>query len=132
VDQLLLELLRQLEAVADRDQSIYDTAVRESLGDPIFHLFLKPNPGYIVPDDFGMSVDDDRAIKAAMKIYIESALAVAPTIGVDTFHKRLAAFQNDNVSTGKNNCEDFFGWWDPAAFDETGEEVSRRWRSGSC
>ena len=123
MDQLLLELLRQLEAVADRDQSIYDTAVRESLGDPIFHLFIKPNPGYVMPDDFGMSVENDRAIKAALTIYIDSALAMAPSLGLDTFHKRLAAFQNHRISTGKNTIEDFFGWCDPDAFDEAGEWV---------
>ena len=97
MEQLLLEMLRQLEAVADRDQSIYDTAVRESLGEPIFHLFIKPGNSYAMPDDFGMSVENDRAIKAALTIYIDSALAMAPSLGLDTFHKRLAAFQNHTL-----------------------------------
>lgn len=125
MEQLLLDLLRRLEAVSDRDQSLYDTAVREALGDPIFNLFIKPKPGYTLPDDYGMSEEDNRAIKAALRNYIDNALALAPTVGLDTFHKRLAAFQNSEISTGANGYEDFFGWSNPEAFDQAGDLVRR-------
>lgn len=126
MEQLLLDLMWRLETVGNRDESLYDTVVREAMGDPIFYLFVKPTPGYAMPDDYGMSGDDNRAIKAALRDYIEGALSLAPSLGLDTFHKRLAAFQNGEVCTGANYYDDFFGWSDPKVFDEAGNVVRRR------
>jgi hypothetical protein len=126
VEQLLLNLMRLLEAVGDRDESLYDTLVREKMGEPIFYLFVKPKPEYVMPDDYGMSDDDSRAIKTALKEYIEGALVLAPKLGLETFHKRLAAFQNGEVCTEqKNYCDDFFGWSNPELFDEAGNVIRR-------
>jgi hypothetical protein len=124
VDELLLNLMRQLEVVGDHDESLYDTVVREKMGDPIFFLFIKPQPDYVLPDDFGMSDEDNRVIKAALQGYIQGALALAPTLGLDTFHKRLAAFQNSKICTEKTNSfDDFFGWCNPEVFDEVGNVI---------
>jgi hypothetical protein len=94
VEQLLLDLIRRLEAVGDRDESLYDTVVRERMSDPIFYLFVKPTPGYVLSDDYGMSDECNQTIKAALRAYIEGAAVLAPKFGLDTFHQRLAAFQN--------------------------------------
>lgn len=121
MEQLLIGLMRRLEAVGDRDESLYDTVVREKMGDPIFYLFVRPKPGYILPDDYSMSEEDNRAIKAALREYIEGALALAPALGLDTFHKRLVGFQNGEVCTEQMNYyDDFFGWSNPELFDEAG------------
>lgn len=126
MEQLLLELMRRLEAIGERDESLYDTVVREKMGDPIFFLFVKPEPGYIMPDDYGMSDEDNRAIKAALSDYIDRALSLGPNLGIGTFHKRLAAFQNGEVRTErKNYYDDFFGWSNPDLFDETGDVIQR-------
>jgi hypothetical protein len=125
MEELLLDLLRRLEAVGDRDKSLYDTVVREAMGDPIFFLFIKPTPGYAMADDYGMAEDDNLAIKAALRDYIEGALSLAPSLGLNTFHKRLSAFQSNEVYTGANYFDDFFGWSDPAAFDEAGDVIRR-------
>jgi hypothetical protein len=124
VDELTLRLLARLEAVADRDQSVYDTAVRDALIDPIFYLFLKPTPGYELPAEYGVSESADAQIRHAIDEFIQEAMKVSPSIGLDTFHKRLAAFQDERLTTGRNTVEDFFGWCDPAAFDETGELIN--------
>jgi hypothetical protein len=126
VEQLLLDLMRRLEAIGEGDESLYDTVVREKMGDPIFYLFVKPKPGYVMPDDYGMSDEDNRAIKAALRDYIEGALGLAPKLGIDTFHKRLAAFQNGEVRTEQTNYyDDFFGWSNPDLFDEAGNVMRR-------
>ena len=71
MEQLLLELLIRLEAVGERDGFLFDTEVRERLGDPIFYGFIKPEPGYVPPDDYGMADEENRFIKAALLAYIE-------------------------------------------------------------
>ena len=127
MEQLLLDLMRRLEAVGDHDESLSDTVVREKVGAPIFFLFVKPTPGYVMPDDYGMSDEDNRAIKAALQRYVDGSLDLAPLLGLDTFHKRLAAFQNGEVRTvGRNYYDDFFGWTNPNAFDEAGNVICRR------
>jgi hypothetical protein len=129
MEQLLLDLLNRLEAIGDSDESLFDTYVRERMGLAVFLAFIKPQPGYVLPNDYGMSEEDDQEIKAALAAYIEGARALAPRLGIDTFHKRLAAFQNDKVQTrrGKrwNDYEEFFGWSDPKQFDEQGNVI--RW-----
>ena len=126
MEQLLLDLMHRLEAIGERDESLYDTVVREKMGDPIFYLFVKPKLGYVMQDDYGMSGKDNGAIKAALRDYIEGALALAPKLGIDTFHKRLAAFQNDEVRTEQTNYyDDFFGWLNPELFDEAGNVIRR-------
>src|SRR5262249_20076742 len=108
MEQLLLELLTRLEAVGDRDESLFDTEVRARIGFTVFLGFIKPKPGYVLPDDYGMSDEDNREIKAALAAYIEGARALAPALGLDSFHKRLAAFQNDEVHTEQGNKYDEF------------------------
>jgi hypothetical protein len=103
VEQLLIDLMRRLETIGDHDRSLYDTVVREKMCDPIFYLFIKPKPDYIMPDDYGMSGEANRVIKGALRDYVEGALALAPSLGLDTFHKRLAAFQNETVRTDRTN-----------------------------
>jgi hypothetical protein len=122
MEQLLLELLYRLETVGDRDESLYDTVVRQKMGDAVFFGFIKAEPGFVLPDDYGMPEEENRAIKAALEAYIEGARVLAPAAGLDTFHKRLAATQNSAVWTAeqKNEYDDFFGWSNPELFDEVG------------
>ena len=118
---LLLQLLVRLEAVGERDESLFDTVVREKMGEPIFDGFLKPRPGFGLPDDYGMPDDENRRIKDALRAYIQEAKILAKTLGIESFHDRLAAFQNAAVSTERNNYyDDFFGWINPSLFDEAG------------
>jgi hypothetical protein len=127
MEQILLELLLRLEAIGDRDESLFDTVVREKMGDAVFFGFIKPRPGFVLPDDYGMPEEENRAIKAALGAYIEAARALAPGAGLDTFHKRLAAFQNSAVRTTEqmNDFDDFFGWFSPELFDEAGNVRQR-------
>jgi hypothetical protein len=102
--------------------------VREKMGDAVFFGFIKPQAGFSLPDDYGMSEVENQSIKAALGAYIEGARALAPTAGLDTFHKRLAAFQNSAVRTTgqKSDYDDFFGWCNPDLFDEAGNVTRLR------
>ncbi len=124
MEHILLELLRRLEVIGDRDESLFDTVVREKMSDPIFYLFIKPTPNYILPNDYGMSPEDNIEIQSALGDYIRSAVLFAKTLNPNTFHSRLAAFQNGEICTEqKNYFDDFFGWSDPNLFDEDGNVV---------
>lgn len=120
--KLLLELLHRLEAIGERDESLYDTVVREKMGNAVFLGFIKPDPGFVLPEDYEMPPEENRAIKAALGAYIDAANALAPGAGLDTFHKRLAAFQDSSVQTAKQKetFDGFFGWSDPDLFDVAG------------
>ena len=68
MEQLLLELLIRLETVGERDESLFDTVVREKMGDQIFYGFIKPQPGYVLPDEYGMPDEENRLIKLRLKL----------------------------------------------------------------
>jgi hypothetical protein len=68
---------------------------------------------------------ENRLIKAALQAFIEGATSLVSAQDLDSFHKRLAAFQNLAVRTKqKNDYDDFFGWMNPDAFDEAGNVKS--------
>src|SRR5689334_17378121 len=117
MEQLLLELLARLEAAGERVESLFDTVVREKMGDPIFCGFIKPEPGCALPDEYGMPEEENRRIKSALGSYIDGATALARELGLESFHQRLAAFQNLAVRTEQKNDYDFFGWMNPDLFD---------------
>src|SRR5262249_12243174 len=108
--------------IGDRDESLYDAVVREKMGNAVFFGFVKPRPDFVLPDDYGMPEEENRAIRVALGAYIKGARTLAPTAGLNTFHKRLAAFQNSAVRTagGKNDYEGLFGWSNPELFEEAG------------
>ena len=127
MEQLLLNLLCSIEAVGDRNESLYDSVVRQRMGDAICFGFIKPEPGFVLPNCYNhrMSDADNQLVRDAIRAYIEGARALAPSVGLDTFHKRLAAFQNSAVRTPrqKQDSEDLFGWTDPALYDESGNII---------
>ncbi len=125
MEQLLLDLLLRLESIGDIDKSLYDTVVREKMGKAVFFGFIKPQAGFVLPGDYGMPKESNEAIRAAITVYIEGTDAIASATLIDTFHKRLAAFQNSEVRTTnqKNSFDDFFGWSNPELFDEVGNVI---------
>lgn len=129
MEQLLLELLERLEAIGDRDESLYDTAVREKMGDAVFFGFVKPQAGFVLPDDYGMPEPENREIRSALQEYIAKANDLAQQLGLNTFHERLGAVQNITVRTDQTNYyDDFFGWCNPEHFDEAGNVIPRSQR----
>jgi hypothetical protein len=126
MDNLLRELLDALDAVGEKHGEIYDTVCRERMGEAIFYLFVKPDSGYVTPNEFGLYDDDaNRDVKHALVTYSTAAREMAPKSGIDSFHGRLAAFQNEEIKGNKeqNYYDDFFGWSNPENFDADGNVV---------
>jgi hypothetical protein len=81
-----------------------------------------------LPDTFDMdSPEGDQAVREVWEWFLTAARGAAATEGLDTFHKRLAAFQNLNVTVGPQQLcyNDFFGWADPKRYDEFGNVIRR-------
>lgn len=129
MDQVLTELLKRLMTLEESHGEISDTEVRERLDDAVHHGFLIPTPGYQLPDKFAMySPEGDRAVRDALAWFLPAASAAALAEGLSTFHERLEAFQNLDVTVGPQQVcyNDFFGWADPKRYDESGGVIRRR------
>ena len=125
MEELLQRLMSRLERIAETHEEIYDTDVREQMSEAIFDGFIRPTSNFTLPNEFGMfSAEGNRLVKEAVAAYIPAANARAAALGLTSFRSRLDAFQNDNVQTESGQLPDeFFGWADPAGFDENGGDV---------
>jgi hypothetical protein len=122
----LLELLEELEDIGNEDEQIFDSEVREVIGDAIFLALVKAEPGYALPTSFGMGPDLDARVYAAVQSFVSKATVEANQAGLRTFKARLLAFQDSSVITDEgNDFEDFFGAADPDDFDDAGNVKQR-------
>ena len=74
------------------------------------------------------SPEGNRLVRQALAKYINAAKRAAKAAGLNTFHQRLAAFQNYTVKTSSQyeySYDFFFGWMNPEDFDEDGDVVHR-------
>ena len=93
------------------------------MGDAIVYLFLKPDTDYVVPDEFGLcDAAANLDVKAALVAYTTAAKKAASEHDINSFHERLAAFQNAEVESNdeRNYYDDCFGWMNPKNFDKAG------------
>jgi hypothetical protein len=126
VEKVLVELLERLAAISQDYGELQDTEVRERLDDAIHHGFLLPTPSYKLPNEFAMySKEGNHAVHKILQWFLKAANAAADTEGLNTFHKRLAAFQNLDVTAGPQQLcyNDFFGWANPKRYDESGSVI---------
>jgi hypothetical protein len=122
LDSVLLELLHRLEAIGNSHEELFDSAVREAMDDVVTYGFLKPKSDFVLPTAFAMfSAEADQQIADAFAWFLPAADEAAKLDALDTFQKRLSAFQNLEVRTEqKNDYNDFFGWANPKDYDEAG------------
>ena len=127
METVLLELLHRLEVIGDEHGELFDSDVREAMDDAVFYGFIMPRPGYTLPDKFAMfKPEGDRKVLEVVSWFLPAAREAAERAGLDTFHKRLRAFQNLDVRTARqNDYNDFFGWSNPELFDEAGNVIRR-------
>ena len=123
---LLLELLRRLEAVDDAHPEVGDSEVREALGMAVFDGFVRPQSGYELPESFAMNTPEgNRRVREALAWFLPAANSEAMRAGFVTFHQRLAAVQDYDVLTARgNDAEEYFGHSPPEEFDESGEAIA--------
>jgi hypothetical protein len=109
----LRDLMEALEVIGQGHEELYDTEVRERMSDAVRRAFLKPEPGFTIPGEFGMFDDaSNAAIGRAIAAYVAKANARAAEIGLLNPSDRLDAFQDAAVCTrGESQYPDnFFGW----------------------
>lgn len=126
MEELLSILLERLRLIGEEHSELYDSEVREQMGEAIMEGFIREQKGFRLPDQFGMYSDEaNRRVKAAIAKYIEGANKKTSEVGLKNFHDRLAAFQNSKVQTSVpgNDYEEFFGHTSPEFYDEYGNVI---------
>jgi hypothetical protein len=126
MEQLLRELLERLSVIEADHSGLTDTEVAEKLTEAVYQGFLKPAPGYQLPDHFGMtSAAADQRVKEALGEFLARARPLAEEQGM-TFHQRLAAFQNLGVTVGPQRLDynDYFRYFPPGRYDVAGDPLS--------
>jgi hypothetical protein len=122
---ILRELLTRLDSIAQQHQELFESVVREKMAKTIFKTYLKPDPSFDWPNDFGMlSKEGNAKVSEALHEYVNAATQVQERAALD-FHGRLAAFQDENVEVGEfhmsYSC--FFGEFIAERFDEYGNVI---------
>lgn len=127
MEAVLLELLHRLEAVENAHPELGDTSVRDAMRRTVFAGFIRPQPGYTLPESFAMfTPEGNRRVQEVLAWFLPAANAAAESAGLTTFHQRLAAFQNGRVRTARtHDTEDYFGWAPAGQYDESGQLIRR-------
>jgi hypothetical protein len=128
MEPILHELLGRLYAIGEAHEELYDTEVSELITDAVYFGFLKPTPGYQMPDDLGLSTPAANAqLRTVLRDFIDRANAFADQAGWD-FHQRLDAFQNLDVTFGSQDVDynDFFRYTPPEKYNAAGEPLPKR------
>jgi hypothetical protein len=127
MEDLLRELLTDLAVMAEQHEEVNDSDVEEATSKAIFDGFLKPVPGFSLPDSFGMySAEGNALVKAALARYIERAAPLAAERALG-FHERLSAFQNRECTVGPAQLgfNDFFRYIPSQRYDAHGNLKER-------
>ena len=112
----LKALLESLARVAKTHDELYDTDVREQMFEAVFKAFIHPEPGYVLPDEFGMfSAEANAQVKTALQNYVTQARQTEEKLHITAPEERLDTFQNPEVCTDADELypDDFFGWMNP-------------------
>jgi len=119
---ILRRLLDRLDAVAERHDEVGDTEVREAMSAAVLDGFLRPVPGFVLPDRYAMFSDDgDRSVRQALAEFLPAAGRHAAEAGLASFHERLSAFQDGDVRSAAGSFfDDYFGWANPKDYDADG------------
>lgn len=122
MEELLRNFLNQLETIGQVHEDLFDSDVRQEVGNAVMNGFIRNSNGYLVPRDFGMqSEGGNEAVNATICSFVDRANSVAEERGIRSFHERLAAIQNRSVrSIGGYDYEEFIGHTPPEFYDQAG------------
>ncbi len=97
--------------MGERHRELYDTDVREQVGEAIWRGFVRLEPGYVLPDNFGMfTAEGNRSVRIALDSFLTHACTAALASGLTSSDRRLDAFRNRKVTTDTGRIYDsFFG-----------------------
>jgi hypothetical protein len=108
----LKQLLNALDKIMEEHEEVGDTAVREFMYDAVHKSFIVPQPGYKLPDEFGMfTPEGDREVKGAIKQFLTHPELAAAAKQLETPQERLDAFQDTEVESSEGSTQDeYFGY----------------------
>ncbi len=104
----LKRLLDALDAIADKDDNITDTEVRERMYAVVYNGFIVQTPGYTLPSYYSLYKvkECNEMVRQALTEFISAACKS----GSATAEQRFAEFQDDTVlSDGGNDYNCYFG-----------------------
>jgi hypothetical protein len=112
VKQALKQLLDRLDGIFEEHEELGDTAVRQFMYEAVHRSFIDPQPGYELPDDFGMfSEEGNGEVRAALKTFLAHPEVAATATQLTTPKERLDAFQDSGVESAEGNFYDeYFGY----------------------
>ncbi|MEM7231706.1 MAG: hypothetical protein AAF517_06010 [Planctomycetota bacterium] len=113
MNAVLKSLLERLEEIGEVHEDLYDTHVRDPMGDAVIEGFVVRRPGFVLPSDYETaSPEASELIRGALDRYIDTATRRAVELGLNA-EERLAAFQCDEICTDgeRQYADDFFGWY---------------------
>lgn len=121
----LLHLLEQLEEIGHWDRSLFNSPVRQSIGDAVFEGVVLMTTGYVAPASFGLATPEgDKHVHTVISRYVDTARRLVVQQGLARFHQRLAAVQNRAVKTDEGrDFEDYLGNTNPDCFDNDGRVI---------
>jgi hypothetical protein len=107
----LVSLLNQLDLIADEHDEVSDTYVRDQMRDAITRALLNPEPGYSLPNEYGMfSPEGNSKVKAALSKFIDEVKIEVVGLGLLPPKVRLNDFQDIEVQSRRGNTYDeYFG-----------------------
>ena len=107
----LSSLLNQIDLIANEYDEVSDTYVRDHMRDSITRTLLKPEPGYSLPNEFGMfSAEGNAKVKSALSLFIDEAKIEVVGLDLLTPEARLDAFQDIEIQSQQGNTYDeYFG-----------------------
>jgi hypothetical protein len=102
-------LLDDMDAVCKQWPELTDTEVRGAMRDDITDGFIDPKPGFVLPDDYGLSTPEgDAAVRAALARFLADARTAAEQEGLLTPTERLRAFQCNVQSAAGSEYDLYF------------------------
>jgi len=125
IENLLGTLLQDLMSVGNDHEELFDSEVRQIMGNAVMDGFVRGQGTGVVSTELGMFSDEaNRLVYAALVKFIENANAAAESLGMTAFFDRLAALQDRHVVTnGSYDYDEFFGHTPPEFYDESGNVI---------
>jgi hypothetical protein len=111
--EALIRFLDALESIGVDHEEVYDTDVRERLGEAIERNLIAPGGSVDVPAKLGMFSDEaDERVVAALYRYLTAARRRADELGLDEAARRTAVWDPEATSTSGATVDEFLGWVD--------------------
>ena len=104
----LKRLLDALDVIAEKDDDLTDTDVRERMYEAVYNGFIVQTPGYTLPSYYSLYKvkECNEMVRQALADFVSAACKS----GSATPEQRFAEFQDDTVlSDGGNDYNCYFG-----------------------